>query len=111
MVNGHTEKEKEKEREIQQMFYLVRKIDLHMKRNKNSNSNKQCTEMWICETHCEYDGMSMETETTWSEFPNGGKVIVEQILASEERNKPKRARLWEPKPGMWVGKLTIWVRS
>ena len=29
----------------------------------------------------------METETTtWSEFRNGGKAIVEQILASEETN-------------------------
>ena len=29
----------------------------------------------------------METETTtWSEFPNGGKAIVEQIVVSEERN-------------------------
>ena len=29
----------------------------------------------------------METETiTWSEFPYGGKAIVEQIQASEERN-------------------------
>ena len=36
----------------------------------------------------------METEkTTLSEFPNGGKVIVEQILASEEINKSKRAGL------------------
>ena len=34
-------------------------------------------------------------ETTWSEFLNGGKAIVEQILASEERNKFKRALLWE----------------
>ena len=33
----------------------------------------------------EFDGNSMETET-WSEFPNGGKAIVEQILASEEIN-------------------------
>ena len=32
----------------------------------------------------------METKTTtWSEFPNGGKAIVEQILASEEINNPK----------------------
>ena len=32
----------------------------------------------------------METETTtWSEFINGGKAIVEQILASEEKNNPK----------------------
>ena len=36
----------------------------------------------------------METETTTSsEFCNGGKVIVEQILASEEKNKSKRAGL------------------
>ena len=28
----------------------------------------------------------METETIWSEFPNEGKTIVEQILASEEIN-------------------------
>ena len=39
---------------------------------------------------------SMETETpTWSELPNGGKAIVEQILVSEERNKSKRAGPWE----------------
>ena len=31
----------------------------------------------------------METETTLSEFPNGGKAIVEQILASEEKINPK----------------------
>ena len=38
---------------------------------------------------------SMETETTtWSDFPNGGKTIVEQILASEEINKSKRTGLW-----------------
>ena len=33
-------------------------------------------------------GKSMETETR-SEFPNGGKAIVEQILASEERQTLK----------------------
>ena len=54
----------------------------------------------------------MEAQTTtWSEFPNGGKAIVEQILASEERNKSKRAGLWESQSGIRVGKLTIWVRS
>ena len=37
---------------------------------------------------------SMETKTTTrSEFPNGRKDIVEQILASEECNKSKRAGL------------------
>ena len=62
---------------------------------------------WNRASHCEYDGKSMETETTWSEFHNGGKAIVEQILASEERNKSKRAGLWESQSGIRVGKLTI----
>ena len=54
----------------------------------------------------------METETTtWSVFPNGEKTIVEQILASEERNKSKRAGLWESHSGIWVEKLTICARS
>ena len=58
--------------------------------NQQENSHKLCDEMrhpilsllesqWIL--------------TTWSEFLNGGKAIVEQILASEERNKFKRAGL------------------
>ena len=42
---------------------------------------------WNGASCCELVGKSIETETTtWSEFPNGGKAIVEQILASEERN-------------------------
>ena len=41
-------------------------------------------------------GEPMETQTTtWSEFPNGGKAILEQILVPEERNKSKRAGLWD----------------
>ena len=49
---------------------------------------------WNGASHCEYDEKSMETEiTTLSEFPNGGKAIVEQILASEEINKSKRVGL------------------
>ena len=40
----------------------------------------------------EFVGKSMETEVkTWSEFPSGGKTIVEWKLASEERNTSKRA--------------------
>ena len=36
---------------------------------------------WNGASCCELVGKSMETETaTWSEFPNGGKAIVEQIL-------------------------------
>ena len=67
---------------------------------------------WNRTSHFEYDGKSMETETTtWAEFPNGGKVIVEQIVASEEWEKSKRAGLWESQSRIWVGKLTIWVRS
>ena len=43
-----------------------------------------------------FDRKSVETQTTaWSEFPNGGKAIVEQILALEKRSKSKRAQLWK----------------
>ena len=42
----------------------------------------------------EFERKSRETETkTCLEFPNGGKATVEQILASEETNKSKIARL------------------
>ena len=66
---------------------------------------------WNKASRCEYDEKSMETKTTWSEFPNGGKTIVEQILASDKRNKSKRGGLWESQSGFWVGKLSIRVRS
>ena len=47
-------------------------------------------------SHCEFDGKSMEIEaTTWLEFLNGGKAIVEHKVASDERNKSKRAGIWE----------------
>ena len=36
--------------------------------------------------------------------------IIEQILASEERNKSKRAGLWESQSGIRIRRLTIWVR-
>ena len=62
---------------------------------------------WNGASCCEFDGKSMETETTtWSEFPNGGKAIVEQILVSEEINKSKIAGAWDPVSGIQVGKLT-----
>ena len=52
--------------------------------NQHENSHKLYDEM---ASNCEFDGKSMETETTtWSQFLNGGKTIVEQILTSEERN-------------------------
>ena len=50
----------------------------------------------------------METATTtWSEFPNEGKATAEQISASEEIKKSKRAGLRESRSRMRVGKLTI----
>ena len=63
--------------------------------------------MWWKGVPCceyEYGGNSMETETTWSEFPNGGKAFLEEILASEEINKSKRA-------GLRQSQSLIWVRS
>ena len=57
-------------------------------------------------------GKSIETETTtWLEFLDRRKANVEQILVSEDRNKSEKAVLLEPKPGIQVGKLTIWVGS
>ena len=63
---------------------------------------------WNRASCCEFDGKSVETETTtWSEVPNGGKAIAEQILASEERNKSRRAGLWKSESEIRVGKLAI----
>ena len=48
--------------------------------NQHENSHKPRDETVSC---FEFIGKSMETETTTSsEFPNGGKAIAEQILAS-----------------------------
>ena len=69
------------------------------------------TMQWNRASRFEFDKKSMETEaTTWLEFPNWGKAIVEQMPASEDRNKSKIVGLWESQSGIWVGKLTIWVR-
>ena len=38
---------------------------------------------WVCRK-------SIETETTWSEFYNGGKAFVEQILASKDKSRTVR---------------------
>ena len=63
---------------------------------------------WNGTSHFEFNGKSTETETTWSEFPNGGKAIAEQILASQEIN-PKEQDCTQSR--VLVGKLPIWVRS
>ena len=54
-----------------------------------------------------FEGKSMETETTTSEFPNGGKAAVGQLLGSEEINNSKRAGLLESQSEILVGTLTI----
>ena len=65
---------------------------------------------WNGASRCEFNQKSIETKTTtWSKFPYGGKAIAEQIIASEEINKSKRAGLWESQSGIQVGKLIIWV--
>ena len=49
----------------------------------------------------EFDGKSMENETTTSsEFPNEGEAFVEQILVLEEKNKSKRAKLVSHSKGL-----------
>ena len=59
-----------------------------------------------------FDRKRMKAETKfWSEFPNGGKAIVEEILASKERNKSRKAGLWESQSEIRVGKLDMWVKS
>ena len=64
---------------------------------------------WNGAPHCELDGNSMETETTtWTEFPNRGKAIAEQMLASKEINKSKRAGQWQPQSGIQEGKFTVY---
>ena len=68
--------------------------------------------IWNGASRYEFNGKSMETKTTtWSELPNGRKSTVEQILASEEMNKCKRAGLWESQSVIWVGKLTMGLRQ
>ena len=67
---------------------------------------------WNRASYFEFIEKSIETETTtWSEFPNERKAIVDQILVSVERNKSKRTGLWEWQSGIQIGELTIWVRS
>ena len=78
--------------------------------NQHKNSNKQCDET-------EHPVVNL-MESQWKlrqqldqNFLMAGKTIAEQIVASEERNKSKRAGLGESQSGIRVGKLTIWVSS
>ena len=55
--------------------------------------------LWNGASPFDFDGKSVETEaTTQLEFPIGGKSIVDQILASEERN-PKEQDCESHSPG------------
>ena len=86
-------------------WYLGWGIYMHQFQPETSQNSLAVTSCF------EFDRMSVETETTWSEFPNDGKAMLEQILVSEEVNKSKRAILWESHSGIQVGKLPIWLRS
>ena len=63
----------------------------------------------------EFIGNSVVTETTWSEFPNGGKAIVEEMLASEEEKTPKgkimRITVWDPSRKVNHVSKIIWDRK
>ena len=60
----------------------------------------------------EFTQKSMETETTtWSKFTNRGKAIVEQKLGLKDRNKSKRAGLWESQSGIRERNLEFWKKS
>ena len=58
---------------------------------------------WNRVPYFEFTAKSSKIETTWLEFPNGGKAIVKQILALEEVNKSKRTRRPQIfiKPSFW----------
>ena len=65
---------------------------------------------WNMASHSQFYGKSLQTETTtWSEFPNGVKAFVKQILDQKRELKKSmtvRVTVW-----IWVGKLTNWRRS
>ena len=71
--------------------------DLSKWSRRPSQSTRESSQAmrWNGATPNEFDGKSIETETTtWLEFSNRGKAIVEQTfeqIASEKRKKPKRA--------------------
>ena len=94
-------------------FKDILQWNISQRSQRLSKSTRQSSQAmrWNRASSFEFIGKSIETETlTWSEFPNGGKTIVEQTLASEEINKSKRAGLWELQSVILLGKLTIWVR-
>ena len=74
----------------------------------NFSQMKQGIPFWVCR---KVNGLIYnQIVKIRSEFPSGGKAIVEKVPTSEKINKSKRARLWESQSWIQVGKLTIWVR-
>ena len=56
---------------------------------------------WNGESRFEFDGKPMKFETrTFSDFPNLCWAIAEQILPSAEKNKSKKAGLWQSLSGI-----------
>ena len=55
--------------------------------------------------HCELTGDSMKTDTTWSEFPDGGKPSEEKTQGFKQRNKFRKAEFLVLQPGIWWAKL------
>ena len=88
------------------MEYLSNDVEDHPDQHKNSH--KLCEETG--HTVLSWLKVNGNETTSWSELPNLGKAIVEQLQASEEINKFKKAGLWESQSGVRVGALTIWVR-
>ena len=72
------------------MEHLSNEHEDHPKQHENSH--KLCDETGYPVLSLLESQWKLNQLTT-SEFPNGGKAIVEQILASVERNKVKRAGL------------------
>ena len=91
---------------IKNKIKINKKINDHEDHpNQHKNNHKLCDEMGHPILNL------LDNQWKLRQHPNGGKAIVEQTLVSEEKNKSKRAGLWESQSGIWVGKLTIWVRS
>ena len=87
------------------MTIMVTKTVPISRRMVISNAMKQDISLWI------WWKVNGNWDNYMGRISNGGKVIVEQIVASLEWEKSKRAGLWESQSGIRVGKLTIWVRS
>ena len=88
-------------------------LSLKLSHRSSQSAQEQSYAMRWKRASCgKYDEKSMETKTTiWSEFSNQKKVIVKQILVSVERNKSKRAGLWEPQSGMRVVFLLVFLAN